>query len=88
MSDASGGVNVTRELPPFNFDFDFGVYGVLGPGDLDADGDVDLTDLATLLANFGTPTGAAREDGDLDGDQDVDLDDLATLLANYGRTWP
>jgi hypothetical protein len=57
-------------------------------GDLDGDGDVDLTDLATLLANYGVTSGAAYEDGDLDGDGDVDLTDLAALLAVYGTTCP
>jgi hypothetical protein len=54
------------------------------PGDLDGDGDVDLTDLARLLANYGMTEGATYEDGDLDGDGDVDLSDLAGLLAHYG----
>jgi hypothetical protein len=54
------------------------------PGDLDGDGYVDLEDLATLLAHFGTPSGAAPEDGDTDGDSDVDLSDLATRLAAFG----
>ncbi|MBU0617429.1 MAG: hypothetical protein KKI02_06915 [Planctomycetes bacterium] len=56
------------------------------PGDLDGDGDVDLADLAQLLANYGTTEGAVYEDGDLDGDGDVDLSDLAALLAVYGTT--
>ena len=43
---------------------------------------VNLSDLATLLADYnGTGPGLA---GDLDGDNDVDLSDLATLLAQYG----
>jgi len=54
--------------------------------DLDGDGDVDLSDLAILLANYGTTGGAGFEDGDLDGDGDVDLADLAALLAVYGTT--
>ncbi len=54
-------------------------------GDLDGDCDVDLADLAILLANYGTTGGAEPEDGDLDGDGDVDLADLATLLAHYGE---
>lgn len=53
-------------------------------GDVDGDGDVDLSDLALLLANFGTPSGATV--GDVDGDGDVDLSDLAVLLANFGMT--
>lgn len=56
------------------------------PADLDGDGDVDLSDLAALLANYGTTSGANPEDGDLDGDGDVDLADLAALLAVYGTT--
>jgi len=51
-------------------------------GDLDGDCDVDLADLAILLANYGA---AEPEDGDIDGDGDVDLADLATLLAHYGE---
>ena len=58
------------------------------PGDLDNDRDVDLTDLATLLANFGTQSGGTPADGDVDGDTDVDLSDLSSLLANFGSTCP
>src|SRR5262249_26855591 len=50
------------------------------PGDLDGDGEVNLEDLAILLAHFGTQTGARLVDGDLDGDGDVDLTDLTHLL--------
>jgi hypothetical protein len=53
-------------------------------GDLDGDNNVDLTDLAQLLGNYGTTSGAQYEDGDLDGDGDVDLADLSALLAVYG----
>ncbi|MBU0617675.1 MAG: VCBS repeat-containing protein [Planctomycetes bacterium] len=55
-------------------------------GDLDGDGYVDLSDLAELLSDYGTTSGARYEDGDLDGDGDVDLADLAALLAVYGTT--
>ncbi len=54
------------------------------PGDLDDDGDIDLGDLAVLLAHYPTASGAQPEDGDLDADGDVDLADLAALLAVYG----
>jgi hypothetical protein len=57
-----------------------------GLGDIDEDGDVDLQDLAILLAHFGTASGAHWADGDLEGDGDVELQDLAILLANFGST--
>jgi hypothetical protein len=57
-------------------------------GDLDGDGDVDLTDLAQLLGHYGTTSGATYADGDLDFDGDVDLSDLAELLGAYGTAYP
>lgn len=71
---------------------DIGAYEFAPPcdldGDLDQDGDVDLTDLATLLANFGLPSGQTRATGDVTGDGSVDLTDLSSLLANYGSVCP
>jgi hypothetical protein len=58
---------------------------------------VDLADLAALLSNYGTTTGATLAMGDVDpydasfpGDGDVDLGDLAELLSQYGNdcNWP
>lgn len=60
------------------------------PGDVDADWDRDLSDLAELLRCFGTgdadPTYSLDADLDLDGR--VDLADLTALLAVFGIQCP
>jgi hypothetical protein len=56
------------------------------PGDLDADGDVDQSDLGTLLAAYGTCPGDPNYSapaGLLAGDPCVTQSDLGVLLANY-----
>lgn len=53
-------------------------------GDLELDGDVDITDLSIQLSNFGTPSGAGWADGDMDCDGDVDIVDLALTLSSFG----
>lgn len=60
------------------------IAAILCTGDVDLDGDVDLSDLAILLANFGRTGGAMPSEGDVDGDCDVDLTDLALLLSRFG----
>jgi predicted outer membrane repeat protein len=71
---------------------ELGAYEFVPPcdliGDLDGDADVDIQDLATLLSNFGTPSGATEQDGDLDGDGDVELADLTAMLSAFGSTCP
>ena len=57
-------------------------------GDLDYDDDVDLQDLATLLANFGLSDAGGIEDGDIDGNGSVNLADLSLLLASFGTSCP
>jgi len=56
------------------------------PGDVDGDGDTDLSDLAALLSAYGSVPGDANWNPacDFDGDDDVDLTDLAFLLSDYG----
>ena len=57
------------------------------PGDLDGDGDVDLTDLAGMLTAYGTCVGDPDYNpvADIDGDGCVGLPDLAALLSHYGE---
>lgn len=57
-------------------------------GDVNGDFEVNLADLAILLAHFGQTSGANYEDGDLDSDGDVALEDLAILLSAFGTTCP
>jgi hypothetical protein len=57
------------------------------PGDLNGDNVVSLSDLATLLSNFGR-SGASYSDGDLNQDGNVDLNDLALMLSRFGATCP
>ena len=52
------------------------------PGDVDGDGDVDVDDLMSLIASYGSSCSGCPED--IDGDWDVDVDDLMILLSNYG----
>jgi len=56
------------------------------PGDLDGDGDVDLADLAVMLAAFGACSGEPNfvAAADIDGSGCVELVDLSALLAHYG----
>ena len=79
LTTSAGDVSATTPTP-------FTIVGTTIPGDLDGDGDVDLTDLATLLAAYGTCTGDPdyNPDADLDDSGCIDLSDLSGLLANYG----
>ncbi len=74
-------------LPPI---VDMGAYEFGGSdlppchGDLDGDRDVDLDDLAVLLAHYGVLEGANGADGDMDCDGDIQIADLAEFLGAYG----
>jgi hypothetical protein len=57
-------------------------------GDLDADGDVDMTDLNILLANYATPNGADGAQGDMNCDGSITLADLAAFLSAYAEAQP
>ena len=56
-------------------------------GDANADGHVDLTDLSTVLNNFGTTT-PAWTSGNFDNAPTIDLTDLSDVLNNFGATNP
>lgn len=81
----SGAGNKDIKMQNVNF------AGTLGrppcPADLNGDFNVNLTDLAILLAHFGL-SGQTAADGDLNGDGDVNLTDLAALLAAFGTACP
>ena len=56
-------------------------------GDANIDGHIDLTDLSTVLNNFGSTT-AAWTSGNFDGAATIDLTDLSNVLNNFGATNP
>ena len=56
-------------------------------GDSNADGHVDLTDLSTVLNNFGSTTNAWTS-GNFDGSSTIDLTDLSDVLNNFGASNP
>lgn len=85
--EAAWAINNVGEIVGMGQHFGYPHAYLLTPSDcpdLDGNGVVDLVDLATLLAHFGTGSAATFEDGDIDTDGDVDLTDLATLLSYFG----
>ncbi len=56
-------------------------------GDANIDGTVDLTDLSTVLNNFGSST-SAWTSGNFDGSATIDLTDLSDVLNNFGASNP
>lgn len=58
------------------------------PGDTNGDFSIDVSDLGTLLANFGAAGSATVADGDTDCDGDVDVGDLGRVLAGFGSSCP
>ena len=56
-------------------------------GDTNADGTIDLTDLSTVLNNFGAST-LAWTSGNFDGSPTINLTDLSDVLNNFGLTNP
>ena len=57
-------------------------------GDVDRDGDVEISDLAAMLGTYGTCSGDADyvPEADFNWDQCITISDLAVLLGNYGYT--
>jgi hypothetical protein len=70
---------------PIGTAYDIGAYEVL-PGDANADGHVDVTDLLTLVAAFGSVSGDANYDPTCDFNVDgaVDVVDLLYLIDTFG----
>ncbi|MFT3786430.1 MAG: hypothetical protein QM770_09720 [Tepidisphaeraceae bacterium] len=54
------------------------------PGDTNLDATVNFTDLLTLAASYGTPSGGTWATGDFNGDGVTNFTDLLTLASAYG----
>lgn len=59
----------------------------LCPGDADGNGNVNFSDITSVLANFGD-TGAPGIPGDADGNGIVTFGDVTSVLANFGNVCP
>ncbi len=75
-------------IPGLNIVDDLGIATVQIDclGDVDGDGDTDLSDLAVLLGAYGACVGDSNYNpaADFDDSGCIDLSDLATLLGDYG----
>jgi hypothetical protein len=70
-----------------NVDSNSLIVAALLPGDANADGTVDLSDLSAVLSHFGG-TNANWTAGNFDGSSTIDLTDLADVLNNFGMSSP
>ena len=52
------------------------------PSDVNQDGEVNVNDILTIIANFGTPNVL----GDVDENGFVDVNDLLLTLGSFGQT--
>jgi hypothetical protein len=95
LIDNLGDVNAIGIAEPLVWQVQRDAYSlfvvIITPGDTDADGDVDDSDLATAFTNYTGPAGpnsATRliTQGDADGDGDVDDSDLGTIFAGYTQS--
>jgi hypothetical protein len=89
LEAAGFGINNSRDPvygDTISYDVVIVAYGFC-PGDANGDGHVDLADLATLLAAFGTVEGDENYNANVDFDFNgrIDLADLAELLARFGQ---
>ena len=87
----------------YNSQTRIGLFFVVGisPGDVDEDGQVNITDLSLVASSFGTDTSqpsmtaptttstgyANAFYADLDGDGHVDIRDLIIVATSFGQTY-
>ncbi len=90
LSGAGMTVAATSTVPNVIYTLDTSTAGVINVhkgfiGDANDDGGVDLTDLSTVLNNFGSAT-TSWSLGNFDGASTIDLTDLSDVLNNFGST--
>jgi hypothetical protein len=62
-----------------------------GPGDVNSDGFVDISDVVLATASYGSVQGGPNWNPDADQARPygrIDIFDLVTIASNYGRTYP
>ena len=85
VDNAAAGLNTFGGLPVNASSILVGARRLLG--DANIDGQIDLTDLSTVLNNFGSST-TAWTSSNFDGQPTIDLTDLSYVLNNFGATNP
>jgi len=80
--------DIYQTARPVGPNYDIGAYEFVIPGDVDADGQVNVFDAIAVVNAFGSQPGDPNWDpqADFDGNGQVDVFDAITLVNNFGRS--
>jgi hypothetical protein len=86
-ANAESHANYTKNLISVN-EFDVtGLSGILRPGELTGDININFSDLSTLIDDYNkTRSTALRPKCDVTGDNNINFTDLSTLIDYYNKT--
>lgn len=86
-ANAESHANYTKTLIAVN-EYDVtGLSGILRPGELTGDININFSDLSTLIGDYNkTRATATKQVCDINGDNNINFTDLSTLIDNYNKT--
>ena len=87
VATAESHASYTKNLIGIN-EFDvIGLSGILRPGELTGDININFSDLSTLIGDYNkTRITATKQICDINGDSNINFTDLSTLIDNYNKT--